>query len=129
VPKHWKVKRLKFSISKANSRVTPKGGAEFHEREAIPLLRSQNVHFDGLRLDDVVYISSETHEDMANSTLSSGDVLLNITGDSIGRVNFVPDDLGSANVNQHVGIIRPEDEITTRFLHFLLWSDVGQTQA
>ena len=35
----------------------------------IPLLRSQNVHFDGLRLDDVAYIAEETHEQMSGTKL------------------------------------------------------------
>jgi type I restriction enzyme S subunit len=36
------------------------------------------------------------------------DVLLNITGASIGRVCSVPDDFGEGNVSQHVCIIRPK---------------------
>jgi hypothetical protein len=32
----------------------------------IPLLRSQNIHFDGLRLDDVAFISNEIDEGMSS---------------------------------------------------------------
>jgi type I restriction enzyme S subunit len=128
VPKHWEVKRLKFSVSKVGSGVTPKGGAESYETEGIPLLRSQNIHFDGLRLDDIVFISEGTHQGMSNSQVASGDVLLNITGASIGRCNYVPTDFGEGNVNQHVCIIRPEAELLTKYLHLVLWSKVGQSQ-
>ncbi len=128
VPKHWEVRRLKFNISKANSGVTPKGGAESYELEGIPLLRSQNIYVDGLRLDDVVFISEETHAAMINSQVASGDVLVNITGASIGRCNFVPDGFGEANVNQHVCIVRPESTMRTEFLYHVLASKVGQTQ-
>ena len=128
VPQHWEVKRLKFSVSKVGSGVTPKGGAESYETEGIPLFRSQNIHFDGLRLDDIVFISEETHQDMSNSQVAPGDVLLNITGASIGRCNYVPKDFGEGNVNQHVCIIRPEIELLTRYLHLVLWSKVGQSQ-
>ena len=79
-------------------------------------------------MDDVAYITQETHDDMGNSKVMSGDVLLNITGASIGRCYFTDDALGEANVNQHVCIIRPTSSITTMFLYYLLRSDVGQKQ-
>lgn len=128
VPQKWKVEKLKFSVSKIGSGITPKGGAESYEMDGIPLLRSQNVYFDGLRLDDVVFISEETDLEMANSRTSIGDVLLNITGASIGRCNFVDESLPKANVNQHVCIIRPVAKLLPKYLHYLMWSRAGQAQ-
>jgi len=128
IPEYWEVKRLKYFVSKVGSGVTPKGGASVYQLDGIPLLRSQNVHFSGLKMDDVAYITQETHDDMGNSKVMSGDVLLNITGASIGRCYFTDDALGEANVNQHVCIIRPTSSITTMFLYYLLRSDVGQKQ-
>lgn len=128
IPEHWAVRRLKFQVNKVGSGVTPSGGAESYEREGIPLLRSQNVHFDGLQLDDVVFISPETHDSMANSKVRPNDVLLNITGASIGRCCVVPAELGEANVNQHVAIVRSDSSIESRFLAYLLSADPGQEQ-
>lgn len=128
VPEHWQVEKLKFGVSKIGSGITPKGGAESYEMSGIPLLRSQNVYFDRLRLDDVVFISEETDLEMANSRTLVGDVLLNITGASIGRCNYVDESLPRANVNQHVCIIRPEAKFQTEYLHFLLCSQIGQAQ-
>lgn len=128
IPEDWEVRRLKFDISKAGSGVTPKGGANVYQSSGIPLLRSQNIHFDGLRLDDVAYIAEDVHESMGNSKVLAGDVLLNITGASIGRCYFFDGSLGEANVNQHVCIIRPESSLLTRYLHYYLWSNVGQHQ-
>lgn len=110
------------------SGVTPSGGASVYQLSGIPLLRSQNVHFDGLRLDDVAYITEEIHENMSNSQVSDGDVLLNITGASIGRTYFVENWLGEANVNQHVCILRPKENIDTKYLYLLLRSNIGQEQ-
>ena len=128
IPCHWETRKLKFNVSKVGSGITPKGGAESYESHGVPLLRSQNIHFDGLRLDDVVYISEDTHKDMSNSQVAAGDVLLNITGASIGRCYFVDEDLGEANVNQHVCIIRPEPGLLTRFLNYIMVSEIGQQQ-
>jgi type I restriction enzyme, S subunit len=128
IPVGWEVKKLKYSVLKVGSGITPKGGANVYQLSGIPLLRSQNIHFEGLWLNDVAYISQETHDMMANSKVQSGDVLLNITGASIGRCFYVDDQLGEANVNQHVCIIRPKKPASTKFLYFVLMSDIGQSQ-
>jgi type I restriction enzyme S subunit len=120
--------RVKDIAAKITSGVTPEGGAAGYLDSGIPLLRSQNVHFDGLRLDDVAYISVETHAEMSGSQLKPRDVLLNITGASIGRCSFVPDGFGEGNVNQHVCIIRPGPCIEYRFLAVFLSSPMGQDQ-
>jgi len=128
LPQHWQIKRIKHVASKIGSGVTPKGGAEVYQQEGIPLVRSQNVHFDGLRLDDIVHIDFETHESMSNSKVEIGDVLLNITGASIGRCYYYEGQYEEANVNQHVCIIRPNDKILTKYLYYFLMSDFGQMQ-
>ncbi len=124
----WPVERIKDAAMKIGSGVTPEGGASSYLDDGIPLLRSQNVHFDGLRLDDVAFISEETHAEMAGSQLKPCDVLLNITGASIGRCTFVPEDFGEGNVNQHVCIIRGNHKIDYRFLAAFLSSPIGQGQ-
>ncbi len=128
VPEGWEVKKLKYVATKVGSGITPTGGASVYLEEGIPLLRSQNVYDDGLRLDDVAFISEEIDEQMSISRIQEGDVLLNITGASIGRCFYVPENFGRGNVNQHVCIIRPDHHlIQTQFLHAVLISDYGQT--
>jgi type I restriction enzyme S subunit len=122
------IERVKDVVAKITSGVTPDGGSASYLDSGIPLLRSQNVHFEGLRLDDVAYISEETHAGMKGSQLMSRDVLLNITGASIGRCTFVPDGFGEGNVNQHVCVIRPGPCIDHRFLAAFLSASMGQDQ-
>ena len=128
IPAHWEIWKLKYVVSKIGSGVTPRGGAESYQSEGIPLLRSQNIHFDGLRMDDVVFVDAEMHESMENSKVQDGDVLLNITGASIGRCFYIENMNGEVNVNQHVCIVRPSSQIQTKFLYFTLRSNIGQTQ-
>ena len=127
VPKHWKIKKLKYLCRKIGSGITPKGGASVYLTEGIPILRSQNIHFDEFKLDDVAYISEEMHKGLSATRVLVGDVLLNITGASIGRCNYWRDN-GEANVNQHVCILRPNSKIGTKYLHFYLSSEIGQHQ-
>ena len=107
VPEHWEVSRLSYLATKFGSGITPRGGATVYQETGVPFLRSQNIHFDGLRVQDVARIAPVLHRELASSHVKPGDVLLNITGASIGRVCSVPDDFAEGNVNQHVCIIRP----------------------
>ncbi len=127
IPKHWEGTRVKFTVSKVGSGKTPKGGAEVYLNEGITFLRSQNVYDDGLRLDDVVYISEDVDEEMADTRVQPKDVLLNITGASIGRTCIVPQNFTRANVNQHVCIIRPKI-VAPEFLSYFLKSDAVKDQ-
>lgn len=124
----WPIDRIKDHATKIGSGITPSGGATSYLESGIPLLRSQNIHFDGLRLDDVAFISEETHNEMRGTQLCAHDVLLNITGASIGRCTFVPDGFGEGNVNQHVCIIRPGPKLSYRFLAYCLSAPWGQDQ-
>lgn len=119
IPENWQSYRLKYLSNKIGSGRTPRGGAEVYSDEGIIFLRSQNIYDDGLRLQDVVYISEDIDEEMADTRVQDGDVLLNITGASIGRTCVVPEGFPRANVNQHVCIIRPK---TTKVInHFLAY--------
>ena len=107
VPEHWDVRRLGYLATKFGSGITPRGGASVYQENGVPFLRSQNIHFNRLRLQDVARIALRLHRELRGSHVKPGDVLLNITGASIGRVCSVPNDLVEGNVNQHVCIIRP----------------------
>lgn len=89
IPTQWKIKRVKDIVLKIGSGVTPKGGSEVYVAEGIPLLRSQNIYDDGLRIDDVSFIDEATHIKMRSSQLKPNDILINITGASIGRTCIV----------------------------------------
>ncbi len=81
VPEDWKLKRIKQIASKIGSGKTPKGGSEVYSESGVTFLRSQNIHFDGLRLDDVVFIKESIDEEMFSTRVFSNDVLLNIIGE------------------------------------------------
>ncbi|QBJ66779.1 restriction endonuclease subunit S [Bacillus anthracis] len=106
IPEHWTIKKIKHISTFVGSGKTPKGGSEIYPESGVLFLRSMNVHYDGIRLKNIVHITPEIDEDMRSTRVKSKDVLLNITGASIGRSCIVPESLGKANVNQHVCIIR-----------------------
>ena len=121
---HERSERLGALTSLISSGVTPKGGSEVYlPKGPVMLIRSQNVRMNELRLDDVAYIDDEIDRSMGRTRVLAGDVLLNITGASIGRVAPFELEKIRANVNQHVCIIRPNTErLTTRYLSHLIAS-------
>lgn len=127
IPEHWKLPQLRFVTSKIGSGSTPTGGANVYVNEGVKFLRSQNVYNEGFKLDDVAYITPETHNQMSGTKVLEGDILFNITGGSIGRCCLVDANLGEANVNQHVSIVRPSS-IYGKYLMYYLQSEAGQMQ-
>lgn len=128
IPEHWEVSKLKYLTDKIGSGITPKGGAEVYSESGILFIRSQNVFPDGLHLDGPTYIPESIDEGMSNTRVYKGDVLLNITGASIGRCCVYTLE-AKANVNQHVCIIRPlTNKIRDKYLQFVINSKTGQTQ-
>jgi type I restriction enzyme S subunit len=105
---------------KIGSGKTPTGGNETYIQSGVLFLRSQNIHFDGLRLDDVVFVDNETDREMRSTRVRADDSLLNITGASIGRVARATTGIGRANVNQHVCIVRPSESVDPRYLTWCL---------
>ena len=82
----------------------------------------------GLILDDVAYISEEINQKKSGSIVKPKDILLNITGGSIGRCALVPDDFDIANVNQHVMIIRLSNLEVRKYIHSVITSPYIQEQ-
>jgi len=104
VPKGWVWTTLEEITSKIGSGSTPKGSN--YSEEGIPFFRSQNVYNEGLVYEDIKFISDVTHQLMIGTEVHSKDLLLNITGGSLGRCAIVPADFQIGNVSQHVCIIR-----------------------
>ncbi len=129
IPEDWKVKPLGDLTVKVGSGMTPRGGHKVYQTHGRPFIRSQNVGWRTLLLDDVVYIDEATHSTFAESEIHDCDVLLNITGASIGRSAVADLRLTGGNVNQHVCIIRTiPQKLVPSFLNLFLISAGGQRQ-
>lgn len=108
--------------------MTPRGGKAVYKSEGHPFVRSQNVGLGHLILDDITYIDEDTHQRQKSTELQLDDVLLNITGASIGRSALVNQQIVGGNVNQHVCIIRANKKLIPSFLCYFLLSQYGQKQ-
>jgi type I restriction enzyme, S subunit len=126
VPEEWEAWKIGHLTTKIGSGKTPNGGAEVYQSEGVLFIRSQNVYDEGLRLGDVVYIDALIDAEMAWARVQARDILLNITGASLGRTCIVPQDTPPANVNQHVCIIRMGNKDYADYVSWYLKSKMAK---
>lgn len=122
LPDGWCFTRLNNLTTKIGAGSTPKGGKSVYLDSGIKFIRSQNVYNNGLFINDVAYIDEKTHEKMSGSKVEANDLLINITGGSIGRCCIVPSEFDTGNVNQHVSIVRLIDNEILKYIHLVLTS-------
>lgn len=116
--------KMKDICLKIGSGATPRGGKESYTDSGISLIRSQNVLDFSFSYDGLAHINQLQADKLNNVTVATGDVLLNITGDSVARACIVDNDVFPARVNQHVAIIRANEKlvVSSYILYFLQMS-------
>jgi type I restriction enzyme, S subunit len=138
LPEDWRLATLRDLTSKIGSGATPRGGSAVYLANGVTFIRSQNVHDNEFVREGLAHISDAAARALKGVTVEQGDVLLNITGDSILRCCLVPESALPARVNQHVAIVRSngliEPLIVQKFLttpsmkEFMLGHSSGGTR-
>lgn len=117
----WKEVKLEDITLKLSSGSTPKGGKDSYKEEGISLIRSLNVHDFNFLYKDLAFIDDRQAKKLSNVIVEENDILLNITGASVGRCTIVPKNILPARVNQHVMIIRVNPKLAnSNFLLYLI---------
>ncbi|GAA3557710.1 restriction endonuclease subunit S [Snuella lapsa] len=102
----WDSVELKELTTKIGSGATPRGGQEAYKSEGISLIRSQNILDFSFSYNGLAFIDEDQAYALRNVEVQENDILINITGDSVARVAKVPSEVLPARVNQHVSILR-----------------------
>lgn len=124
--KEWEEVTLKDITNKIGSGSTPRGGSSSYKDEGIPLVRSMNIRFSGIKLKGLAFIDEDQADRLKNVVIEENDILLNITGASIGRVCLAEDSIVGGRVNQHVTIIRLNDDNLPQYVNMYLASSIIQ---
>jgi len=116
--------KLKEVCLKIGSGATPKGGDKMYsDFGEYSFVRSQNIYNDRFEKSGIVFIDSIQAKILKNVELQKNDILLNITGDSVARCCIAPDYILPGRVNQHVAIIRTNQNILRpKYLNYYLTS-------
>ena len=69
IPSDWELKLLGDCTVKIGSGITPTGGEKVYKSEGRTFIRSQNVGWGNLILDDIAFIDDETHESFSSTEI------------------------------------------------------------
>jgi type I restriction enzyme, S subunit len=106
-----------------------RGWAEHYADSGALFIRVTNLQPDSVRLDltDRKFVQPPRGTEGTRTLVRAGDVLVAITGEYLGMIALVPNDIGEAYVNQHVAIVRVDPKrADPRFTAFALTSSITQ---
>ena len=117
IPKDWEIVRLgqlaKFITSGS------RGWAKYYSDTGALFVRSQNVRSGRLDFTDQQYVTPPGGGEGTRTRIYSGDILITITGNSVGNVASVNSDIGEAYISQHVGLVRLADTVAGEVRHYI----------
>ena len=126
VPAHWERCRLRNVVSEVT---TGSRGWSSYASDMGPLfIRVANLSRGSLKLrfDDMVRLNLPQTSEVTRTHIDAGDILVSVTA-YIGSVGVAPDDFEEAYVSQHVARCKPLPGSSSRWLGYVLLSEVGQT--
>ena len=127
VPVEWDVE----PIAELSEFVTSgsRGWAKYYSDQGPLFIRSQNVRDGHLDFTDQQSVSLPAGSEGSRTRIKRDDLLITITGNSVGNVAWVDRDLGEAYISQHVGLVRLLDSSLAEFVClFLAPHSPGNTQ-
>lgn len=113
-PSDWEVTSLGDLATFVTS--GSRGWAKFYSKIGATFIRSQNVRDGRLSFDDVQYVSPPVGAEGNRTKVERHDVLITITGNSVGNVALVEEDFVEAYISQHVGLVRLKKPAVAPFI-------------
>jgi type I restriction enzyme S subunit len=104
IPEKWEVKQLGELCDFVTS--GSRGWAQFYSESGALFIRSQNVRDGRLSFEDVQYVSPPNGAEGNRTKVKPNDLLITITGNSVGNVALVEQSFDEAYISQHVGLVR-----------------------
>jgi len=106
-----------------------RGWAEYYSSSGARFIRVQDLRGNRVNFENMAYVMPKDKAEMTRTKVKPYDLLLAITGATIGLSALVPENIGEAYVNQHVAIIRLKEEINHQYAAaFMAHSLGGQKQ-
>jgi len=123
LPRQW----TPIALGEACNLVTSgsRGWAEFYADSGPGFVRSQNIRFGKLKLDDLAFVNPPSNSEGSRTQVTKGDLLIVITGAGVTNPALLDHDLGEAYVSQHVGLVRPTDKKLSDWFLLCLMAPAG----
>ncbi|MDY0256612.1 restriction endonuclease subunit S [Gudongella oleilytica] len=105
-----------------------KGGAI---SEGIPSIGAEHLNNEGgfnLDKEKLKYISATHFKNMKTGKIRKGDILIVKDGATTGKISYVDElfPFESAAINEHIFLLRPNNNLFPKYLFYYLFSDIGQ---
>ena len=125
IPESWMWVRLGTLVETITS--GSRDWAKFYSETGDIFLRMGNLSRNSfqLRLDKIQHVTLPDAAEGMRTVLMPGDLLFSITGE-VGMLGLIPEDLGTAYINQHTAMIRFMPVIKNRYIPYLLLTDYAQ---
>jgi type I restriction enzyme, S subunit len=125
IPSDWEPTPLGLISAFITKGATPTTYGFNWVNDGVLFLRSECVSEQGLDLTQSMFITPEAHNTLKRGEVRAGDILITITG-NVGRVIYLSNDFGLANINQHIARIRIIDNNVAAdyVFHFLSQSTI-----
>ncbi|MYQ95779.1 restriction endonuclease subunit S [Streptomyces sp. SID4946] len=95
------------------------------EVAGVPIVRVKDVRNGRIDTSDPLRVSPGVEEKYSRTRLQGGEVLLTLVG-STGQVAIAPDGLAGWNVARAIGVLRPDSDISPRWLQYFIESESAQ---
>ncbi len=102
-----------------------------YQSEGVPEVRVAMLNEEGqIEMDpqELRYISQETSDEYPKTVLETGDSVVVVRGRSLDKVGYVTDEVAGANMNPNLMRVSPNKTINSKFMNYLLLSEIGQKQ-
>ena len=125
IPESWKWVRLGFLTELITS--GSRDWAKYYSETGDIFLRMGNLSRNSfnLRFDKIQRVTLPKNAEGTRTSLHAGDLLFSITGE-VGTLGLIPDNFGTAYINQHTAMIRFLLCERNRYIPYLLLSDYAQ---
>lgn len=123
--KCWDKKSIGDSIKFMTS--GSRGWAKYYSKSGDIFLRINNVGKNILKLNNLVYVQAPETTEAKRTKVEEGDVLISITAD-LGRTAVIPSGFPKAHINQHLGLLRFNENINPVFISEFISSQGGKSQ-
>ena len=123
-PKGWEKIKLGSILTYLTS--GSRGWAKFYSDQGDVFLRIQNIGYNRLTNKDNIYIKAPKSQEANRTLVYTNDIVLSITAD-LGRSAVIPENFPRAFINQHLAILRINENFNPYFISAYIASNGGQT--
>ena len=115
IPNQWDLCAYRSLTSLVTS--GSRGWKEFYSEFGAIFVRTQNIKFDRLVLDDVAFVELPKSAEGMRTQVLKDDILITITGANVTKAARIEVPIPEAYVSQHIALTRPRWRDMSQWLH------------